>query len=158
MSVSRSTVKDCLYHLKRRHRPATVLPDNNLRDVVKSMLSGQRHRIVYVVDRSGNLKGCITLHDLNELIFRHFLARRLSDTIVLSEDIMEIFSSGMASEIMDTYTPVCHEDDSLHKIMEWMMEADCLDMAVLDRNEKFAGALDVLDLLEQWLIDGCEVY
>ena len=137
---------------------ATVAPDANLKEVVKAMVKGRRRRVVYVVDSEMKLQGCITLKNLKDIVFSHFLSKKLEDALVLSEENMELFASDKAAQVMESDVPICHEDDKLHEVLEWMMEADLLDVAVLDKNDRLVADIDVLDLLEQWLLLGQKVF
>ncbi len=152
MNHNNLTIGEYLNTIRHAPRPATVLPESSLKDVVRAMVRGYRRRIVYVLDHEGCLQGSISLHNLKDIVFRHFLARKLGDAVVLSEELVELFSSESADQVMETDVPVCYEDDRFHDILEWMMEANLLDVAVLSRDGKLLGDLDVLDLLEQWLI------
>ena len=152
------TVRQCLNTMATKRAMATVAPDANLKEVVKAMVKGLRRRVVYVVDNEMKLQGCITLKNLKDIVFSHFLSKKLEDALVLSEENMELFAFDKAAQVMESDVPVCHEDDKLHEVLEWMMEADLLDVAVLDQHDKLVADLDVLDLLEQWLLLGHEVF
>ncbi len=158
MSKSKITVKQCLKEISSKHPVATVTPDTSLHDVARAMVKGLRRRVVYVVDEEARLKGYITLNNLKDIVFSHFLSSKLEDALVLSEENMELFSSEKAAQVMENDVPSCHEQDLLHNVLEWMMEADLLDVAVLDQDDRLVGNLDVLDLLQQWLLYGCEVF
>ena len=152
------TVRQCLDTMATKRSIATVAPDATLKEVVKAMVKGLRRRVVYVVDNEMKLQGHITLKNLKDIVFSHFLSKKLEDALVLSEENLELFASDTAAQLMESDVPVCHEDDQLHRVLEWMMEADLLDIAVLDKHDRLVADLDVLDLLEQWLLLGREVF
>ncbi len=158
MGRNNITVKQCLDAMVTKRAMATVVPDANLKKVVEAMVKGLRRRVVYVVDSEMRLQGYITLKNLKDIVFSHFLSSKLEDALVLSEENMELFASEKAVQVMESDVPFCHEDDDLHKVLEWMMEADLLNVAVLDEQDHLTADLDVLDLLEQWLLLGCEVF
>jgi len=129
-----------------------------LEEVVRVMVKGHRRRIVYVVDSTGKLKGAITLTNLRDIIFRFFGEERLSDVLVVSDRIAEIFTSEKAEQLMTPDPPSCQADEPLAAAVSRMMETSVTDMPVLDAEGRVIADLDILDLLDLWLAKGHEAF
>jgi CBS domain-containing protein len=125
-----------------------------LEEVVRVMVKGHRRRIVYVVEASGKFKGAITLNHLKDIIFRFFLDDRMSNAVVVSERITELFTSEKAEQVMTLDLPYCLIDETLGEAVGRMMETNVTDMPVLDQEGRVVADLDILDLLELWLRRG----
>jgi CBS domain-containing protein len=152
------TVREYLNSLPHRVELPVVGADKSLEEVVRAMVKGHRRRVVYVVDSQNRFLGAILLGDLKNVVFRYFLKRQVSDALVVSEHITELFTSEKAEDIMDTDTVICYEDESLHCVIGRMMEADLTDIPVLDHDRRVIADLDILDLLALWLQKGEEVF
>jgi len=122
-----------------------------LKDVVRAMVKGHRRRMVYVVDGEGKLIGAISLDVLKDVIFRFYLSDRVSDIIVVSEHITELFTSEKAEDVMDPDISSCQEQETLHEVLARMIERNIRDLPVLDQQGRVIADLDILDLLELWL-------
>ena len=85
--MERLTVRDFLDSLSHRVEPAVVATTSSLQQVVRAMLRAHRRRTVYVVDSGGKLKGAISLDDLKDVIFRHYLNGRIWDALVVTEHV-----------------------------------------------------------------------
>jgi len=129
-----------------------------LEEVVRVMVKGHRRRIVYVVDDDGKFKGAITLSHLKDIIFRFFLDDRVSNAVVVSERITELFTSEKAEQVMSLDLPYCLADETLGEAVGRMMEADVTDMPVLDQEGRVVADLDILDLLDLWLKKGQKAF
>jgi len=122
-----------------------------LKDVVRAMVKGHRRRMVYVVDGEGKLIGAISLDVLKDVIFRFYLSDRVSDIMVVSEHITELFTSEKAEDVMDPDISSCQEQETLHEVLARMIERNIRDLPVLDQQGRVIADLDILDLLELWL-------
>jgi len=129
-----------------------------LEEVVRVMVKGHRRRIVYVVDADGKLKGAITLINLRDVIFRFFLEERLTDVLVVSEHIAELFTAEKAEQVMTPDPPFCLADEPLAAAVSRMMETSVTDLPVVDGEGRVLADLDLLDLLELWLAKGHEAF
>ena len=98
--MHRTTIREFLHSLRCGPELPLVAVGACLEEVVRVMVRGHRRRIVYVVDADGKLKGAITLNHLKDIIFRFFLDGRLSDAVVVSDRLAEIFTSEKAEQVM----------------------------------------------------------
>ena len=156
--MKRLTVKDFLDSLPHRMELPVVKTESSLREVLQAMVKRHRGRIVYVVDFDGKVKGLISLDNLKDVIFHHYMKSRVSDPLVITEHIMELFASEKAEDLMDAGLSVCHEHECLHDVVTRMIERDVKDMPVLDQEGRIIADLDILDLLELWLKKGEEAF
>lgn len=154
--MKQSTVEEFINSLHDRRELPVVRSDSSLEEVVRAMVKGHRRRIVYVVEADGSLRGTITLNHLREVIFRFYLNTRVSDAIVVTEHITELFSSETALEILDADMLVCNLDQTLHDVLVTMNEKEAVAVPVLDREGRLIADIDILDLLERWLNLGNE--
>lgn len=156
--MKRLTVKDFLDSLPNRVELPVVKTESSLREVLRTMVKRHRGRIVYVADFDGKVKGLISLDNLKDVIFHHYLKSRVSDPLVITEHIMELFASEKAEDFMDTGLSFCHEHECLHDVVTRMIERNVKDMPVVDQEGRIIADLDILDLLELWLEKGEEAF
>ncbi|MBW1916897.1 MAG: CBS domain-containing protein [Deltaproteobacteria bacterium] len=149
--MERITVREFLSSLGHQAQLGVVTPGASLKDVVRAMVKGHRRRMVYVVDGEGKLIGAISLDVLKDVIFRFYLSDRVSDIIVVSEHITELFTSEKAEDVMDPDISSCQEQETLHEVLARMIERNIRDLPVLDQQGRVIADLDILDLLELWL-------
>jgi CBS domain-containing protein len=152
--VKRLTVRDFLDSLPHRVELPVVKTESPLREVLQAMVKRHRGRIVYVVDLDGKIKGSISLDNLKDVIFRHYLKSRVSDPLVITEHIVELFTSEKAEDVMDAGLSFCYEHERLHDVVTRMIERNVKDMPVVDQEGRIIADLDILDLLELWLEKG----
>ena len=152
--MKRLTVRDFLDSLPHRVELPVVKTESPLREVLQAMVKRHRGRIVYVVDPDGKVKGSISLDNLKDVIFRHYMKSRVSDAFMITEHIMELFASEKAEDLMAAGLGVCHEHECLHDVITRMIERNVKDMPVLDKEGRIIADLDILDLLELWLEKG----
>jgi CBS domain-containing protein len=148
------SVREFLRVLPHRVDLATVSRTTPLREVVRTMVAGHRRRIVYVVDADGALEGAISLDSLKDTIFRYYLDTQVGDALVVTEHLLEIFASETAQDLMETGLITCHEDESLQEVIARMIEGNLKDLPVLNREGRLIGDVDILCLLELWLLKG----
>ena len=156
--MKKLTVKDFLDSLPHRVELPVVKTESSLREVLQAMIKRHRGRIVYVADFEGKVKGFISLDNLKDVIFRHYLKSRVSDPLVITEHIVELFTSEKAEDIMDAGLSTCHEHECLHDVVIRMIERNVKDMPVVDQEGRIIADLDILDLLELWLKKGEEAF
>lgn len=156
--MHKTTIREFLDSLTCGAQLPRVAMGACLEEVVRVMVKGHRRRIVYVVDAGGKLKGAITLSHLKDIIFRFFLEERLGNTLVVSERIVELFTSEKAEQVMTLDLPSCRADETLADAVGRMMEANVTDMPVLDHEGRVVADLDILDLLELWLRRGHQAF
>jgi len=152
--MSPLTVGEFLQALPHRVDLASVLRDTPLREVVRTMVAGHRRRIVYVVDADGTLQGAIFLDALKDTIFRYYLETQVGDALVVTDHLMEIFASETAEDLMESGLATCREDEDLQEVISRMVESNQKDLPVLDRTGRLIGDLDILCLMELWLLKG----
>lgn len=152
--MQRTTIREFLDSLSCGAELPLVPVGACLEEVVRVMVKGHRRRIVYVVDSDRRLKGAITLSHLKDIIFRFFLDERLSNAVVVSDRIVELFTSEKADQVMTLDLPSCLIDETLADAVGRMMETNVTDMPVLDQEGRVVADLDILDLLELWLRRG----
>jgi CBS domain-containing protein len=150
--MSSFTVRDFLYALPHRVDLATVARDTPLREVVRTMVADHRRRIVYVVEANGTLQGAIFLSSLKDTIFRYYLESQVGDTLVVTERLLEIFAAETAEDLMESGLVTCREDERLQEVISRMIEGNLKDLPVLDGDGRLIGDLDILCLLELWLL------
>ncbi len=148
------TVQEFLNALPHRVELATVVRGSPLKEVAKTMVKGHRRRVVYVVDAQGRLQGAISLDDLKDTIFRYYLEAQVGDALVVTEHILEVFASEKAEDLMTTGLSVCREEEELPAVIARMIEANLKDLPVVDQEGRLIGDLDILCLLELWLLKG----
>jgi CBS domain-containing protein len=148
------TVREFLNALPHRINLSTVRRSTPLKEVVRTMVAGHRRRVVYVVDAAGILQGAIFLDSLKDTIFRHYLESKVGDALVVTERLMEIFASEKAEDVMETGLPTCQEHESLQEVISRLIEGNLKDLPVLDRDGRLIADLDILCLLELWLLRG----
>jgi len=119
---------------------------------VRSMVAGHRRRIVYVVEADGTLLGAIFLDSLMDTIFRYYLEAQVADTVVVTEHLLEIFASETAGDVMESGLVTCREDERLQEVISRMIAGNLKDLPVLDRDGRLLGDVDILCLLELWLL------
>jgi CBS domain-containing protein len=156
--MHRTTIKEFLDSLTCGAELPLVAAGACLTEVVRIMVKGHRRRIVYVVDTDGKLMGAITLNHLKDIIFRFFLEDRLGNAVVVSERIVELFTSEKAEQVMSLNLPSCLADETLADAVSRMMESNVTDMPVLDHKGRVVADLDILDLLELWLDRGQKAF
>ena len=156
--MKKLTVSDLLASLTQCVELPVIGPESSLKEVVGAMIKGYRHRIVYVVDDNRKFLGAITLTDLKNVIFHYYLNSTVRDALVVTEHIEELFTSEKARDFMNPDQIVCHEDNSLHDIIMRMEEWNVMDIPVLDREGRVIADLDILCLLELWLMKGDKVF
>ncbi|MEJ2068792.1 MAG: CBS domain-containing protein [Syntrophobacterales bacterium] len=156
--MHRTIIREFLDSLRREAELPLVPVGACLEEVVRVMVKGHRRRIVYVVDGDRRLKGAITLSHLKDRIFRFFLDERLGNAVVVSERIVELFTSEKAEQVMTLDLPSCLTDETLADAVGRMMATDVTDMPVLDQEGRVVADLDILDLLELWLRRGNQAF
>jgi CBS domain-containing protein len=156
--MHRTTIREFLDSLTCGAELPLVAAGACLTEVVRIMVKGHRRRIVYVVDTDGKLMGAITLNHLKDIIFRFFLEDRLGNAVVVSERIVELFTSEKAEQVMSLNLPSCLADETLADAVSRMMESNVTDMPVLDHKGRVVADLDILDLLELWLDRGQKAF
>ncbi len=154
----RTTIREFLDSLPCGVELPLVAAKACLTEVVRVMVKGHRRRIVYVVDTDGKLMGAITLNHLKDIIFRFFLDDRLGNAVVVSERIVELFTSEKADQVMSLDPPSCLADETLADAVSRMMASNVTDMPVLDHEGRVVADLDILDLLELWLDRGQKAF
>ena len=156
--MKRSTVKDFLDSLPRRVELPVVNTESSLREVLHTMVKRHRGRVVYVTDSDGKVKGAISLDNLKDVIFHYYLKSRVSDALVITGHIVNLFASEKAEDVMDAGLSICHEHEWLRDVVTRMIERNVKDMPVLDQDGRIIAALDILDLLKLWLEKGEEAF
>lgn len=152
--MKRITVKDFLDSLPYRAEPSVVKTGSSIREVIHAMLKRHRGRIVYVIDSDGKVAGAIPLDNLKDFIFRYYLKSRVSDALIITEHIVELFAYEKADDLMDAALIICHEHEWLHDVLTRMIERNVKDIPVVDQQGRIIADLDILDLLELWLKKG----
>jgi CBS domain-containing protein len=150
--MSPFTVREFLQALPHRVDLATVFRGTPLREVVRTMVADHGRRIVYVVQADGTLQGAIFLDSLRDTIFRYYLESQVGDAVVVTEHLLEIFASETAEDVMESGLVTCREDERLQEVISRMIEGNLKDIPVLDRDGRLIGDLDILCLLELWLL------
>jgi CBS domain-containing protein len=148
------TVSDFLAALPHRVDLATVVRDSPLQEVVKTMVTGHRRRVIYVVDADGRLEGAIPLDALKDRIFRYYLDAQVGNALVVTERLLEIFASETAEEIMETGLTTCRLHESLQDAISRLIEGNLKDLPVVDQDGRLIADLDILCFLELWLLQG----
>ena len=154
----RTTIREFLDSLRCGAELPLVPVGACLEEVVRVMVKGHRRRIVYVVDGDRRLKGAITLSHLKDIIFRFFLDERLGNALVVSERIVELFTSEKAEQVMTLDLPSCLMEETLADAVGRMMATNVTDMPVLDQEGRVVADLDILNLLELWLKRGNQAF
>ncbi len=154
IKVKKMIVKEFLDSLSHSLEVPLVEINSSLKDVAKAMVKGLRNRIVYVVNSDRKLLGFISVDNLKDVIFRYHLNGRLSDIIVVTEHLEEIFISETAEDIMETGVTVCYENEKLGEVITRMVAHNVKDMPVIDLKRRVIANLDILDILELWLKKG----
>jgi predicted transcriptional regulator len=75
----------------------------------------------------------------------------VSDAMVVTEHIEELFASERAEDLMDTDPVVCRRSERILDATARMIECDVNDMPILDDRGRVIGNLDILQLLDLWL-------
>jgi CBS domain-containing protein len=150
--MSPLTVREFIQALPHRVDLATVSRGTPLREVVRTMVAEHQRRIVYVVGADGTLQGAIFLDSLKDTIFRYYLESQVGDTLVVTEHLLEIFASETAEDVMESGMVTCREDERLQDAISRMIESNLKDLPVLDHEGRLIGDLDILCLLELWLL------
>jgi len=156
--MKQTTVKDFIDSLQDKRELPLAAADSPLQEVVRTMVKGHRRRIVYVVGTHGRLLGQITLNHLKEVIFHYYLNAMVSDAIVVSSYITELFAAETAQEIMNADLVVCRLDETMHDVLVRMNESGLTDLPVIDQGGRLIADIDILDLLERWLSLGNEAF
>ena len=152
--MKKLTVKDFLDSLPCKVELPAVTVESSLREVLQTMLKRHRGRIVYVTDFDGKLKGSISLDNLKDVIFHYYMKRRVSDSLVITEHIVELFASERAEDLMDAGLTICHKNEWLYDVVTRMIERNIKDIPVVDDDGRIIADLDILDMLELWLKKG----
>ena len=152
--MSPYTVQEFLTALPHRIDLATVASGTPLKEVVRTMVAGHRRRVVYVVDTDGILQGAISLDTLKDTIFRFYQEAQVGDALVVTERLLEVFAAEKAEDVMFTGLASCRLHESLQEVISRMIEGNLKDLPVLDRDGRLIGDLDILCLLELWLLKG----
>jgi len=156
--MNRLTVREFLDALSPQAELPIVARGASLEEVVRAMIKGHRRRIVYVIDSEGELQGAITLDNLKDVIFHHYLDGRVSGSLVVTEHIAELFAAEKAEDIMEAGVPVCREPDRLPDVLARMLEMNVKDIPVLDPEGRVIADLDILCFLELWLDRGIDAF
>jgi CBS domain-containing protein len=156
--MNRLSVSEFLEALSYQGELPIVARSASLAEVVRAMIKGHRRRIVYVVGSDGELQGAITLDNLKDVIFHHYLDGRVSGSLVVTEHIAELFAGEKAEDIMEAGVPVCREHDRLPDVLARMLELNLKDIPVIDPQGRVIADLDILAFLELWLDRGLDAF
>ncbi|NOZ24779.1 MAG: CBS domain-containing protein [Nitrospirae bacterium] len=127
-------------------RPITVDEDATIDEVVEKMLSFQRDRAVYVVDKDGRLAGIISLGDIS----RHLLSEGIyhGESHIPGRSILSGFMAEKAADIMTRSVITALPDEELNSMIKKMIDHRLKVIPVVDGSGKLIASINLLDIFE----------
>lgn len=138
-------VEDVLGLIKNM-RPITVDDDATIDEVVDKMLTFQRDRAVYVIDREGILAGIISLGDIS----RHLLSEGIyhGESHMPGRSILSTFMAEKAADIMTRSVITTLPEEELNSMIKKMIDHRLKVIPVVDANGKLLASINLLDIFE----------
>ncbi|HEB76288.1 MAG TPA: CBS domain-containing protein [Nitrospirae bacterium] len=127
-------------------RPITVDEDATIDEVVDRMLTHQRDRAVYVVDKEGMLAGIISLGDIS----RHLLSEGIyhGESHIPGRSILSTFMAEKAADIMTKSVVTTMPDEELNSMIKKMIDHRLKVIPVVDGSGKLIASVNLLDVFE----------
>ncbi len=127
-------------------RPITVDEDATIDEVVDRMLTHQRDRAVYVVDKEGMLAGIISLGDIS----RHLLSEGIyhGESHIPGRSILSTFMAEKAADIMTKSVITTMPDEELNSMIKKMIDHRLKVIPVVDGSGKLIASVNLLDVFE----------
>jgi CBS domain-containing protein len=123
----------------------TVAEDMPVDSVIERLLREPCLRDVYVVDREGHLVGHISHKRLAE----HLLSeQRPAHT---RRQLMERVAGGTAKDFMNPSFTTAAPREELEDVLNRQLEMEIEDMPVLDREGKVVGAINLTNVLREYM-------
>ncbi len=135
-----------LLGLIKNIRPITVDDDATIDEVVEKMLTFQRDRAVYVIDREGILTGIISLGDIS----RHLLSEGIyhGESHMPGRSILSTFMAEKAADIMTRSVITTLPEEELNSMIKKMIDHRLKVIPVVDAGGKLLASINLLDIFE----------
>jgi len=142
MDIKGMKVRDVIKAIGKRE-PPVVSDDAAIQDVVRSMCDCQHSRVLYVVNKAGQLVGTISLETLIRHIFSHSHERHAHPRHLLG-----IITTESASDLMSKKPIHARQDEDLEVVLERMIGKRAPEIAIVGEEGKIIADLTLLDLLK----------
>ena len=126
-----------------------VMEDDSLLNVAEEVVRDPRTRSVYVVDKSGKLKGIIPVIELIQYLYYEYIPQEY----IFYRFPLVLSSKPIARDIMIPPAYV-YDRDSITDALKKMFKNNLKEIPVVDENIKIIGDLNILELISAWI----EVY
>jgi len=130
--------------------PVTVAPKTPMPEIAKRFLSYPKLRDLYVISSEGIILGHVRHRRLAQIMLAEHLP------IQNRSQILERISIGPANEIMEGDFVTARLNEELDNVLNRMLEYQVEDMPVLNEENKFAGSINLTDVLGATLEIGIE--
>jgi len=128
---------------------SVVKEDDSLLKVAEEIVRDPRTRSVYVVDKSGKLKGIIPVIELIQYLYYEYIPQEY----IFYHFPLAMSGEPVADEIM--LPPVyVHDRDKITDALKKLFKNNLKEIPVVDENMKIIGDLNILELISAWI----EVY
>jgi len=128
---------------------SVVKEDDSLLKVAEEIARDPRTRSVYVVDKSGKLKGIIPVIELIQYLYYEYIPQEY----VFYHFPLALSGKPIARDIM--IPPVyVYDRDSITDALKKLFKNNLKEIPVVDENMKIIGDLNILELISAWI----EVY
>jgi len=128
---------------------SVVKEDDSLLKVAEEIVRDPRTRSVYVIDKSGKLKGIIPVVELIQYLYYEYIPQEY----IFYHFPLALSGEPVAGDIM--LPPVyVHDKDKITDALKKMFKNNLKEIPVVDENMKIIGDLNILELISAWI----EVY
>lgn len=125
---------------------SVVKEDDPLLKVAEEIVSDPRTRSVYVVDKSGKLKGIIPVIELIQYLYYEHIPQEY----IFYRFPLVLSGEAIAKDIM--LPPVyVHDTDNITDALKKMFKNNLKELPVVDENMKIIGDLNILELISAWI-------
>lgn len=132
--------------------PVIVLEDDSVQEIIDIFIGNPVTRAVYVVDKSDNFIGIITIQDILKRISLdfHSLSSLYTSPTFTGYNIALSAKDATAGDIMDPEVYFVHDDDPIDEAFNLLFKNNAGEIPVVDENDKLVGDLNVVELLVLW--------
>ncbi|RKX86696.1 MAG: hypothetical protein DRP70_09770 [Spirochaetes bacterium] len=133
-------------------KPAIVLEDEQVENVIKIFIDNPVIRAVYVIDEKERLVGIITMQDILKKISIDFssMASIYSESNSFGYKIASSRNKNTARDLMDPEIYYVLDIDPIEKAFNLLFSNKAGEIPVVDKNERLIGDLNIIELLILW--------
>ncbi len=133
-------------------KPAIVLEDEQVENVIKMFIDNPVIRAVYVIDDEERLVGIITMQDILKKISIDFssMASIYSESNFSGYKIASTRNKTTARDLMDPEIYYVLDTDPIEKAFNLLFTNKAGEIPVVDNKERLIGDLNIVELLVLW--------